>query len=279
MTPTVLDTTTTENHGKRKRKDSNSELDGSHRNTKLHPRNNGPAQEAVAVKEPEVLCTSPNRGSMLPNYPRNRDEIYIDQKENAQCEPQVPADAEGRAASGLEEAHVAPGSRPSVDASTQVSNTESGASDAAWLRSRTSRLLDLVNDDETLMSKVSNLDNREPDSQIESPAPPISDTSNQTKGQISKENLSGETLQGNIEGFGSNYGRLFIRNLPYTATEEYLREFFDSYKFGSIEEVRPLSHAVTTCCLRVYDECSDRDNLCRAHDVTRKSILVDAFQV
>ena len=53
----------------------------------------------------------------------------------------------------LEEVHVARSPCASLDASAQVLNTDE-ASDAAWLRSRTSRLLDSVNDDDILMSKV-----------------------------------------------------------------------------------------------------------------------------
>ena len=257
----MLDTTATENHRKRKRKDSNSELDGSLRNVELVSRNNGRAQEGVAVGEPEVHCSSPNPGSVLPKCTRNGDESYSNGKENVQCELQASEKAEGRTALELEEAHVAPGPSVSVDASAQVLNTDSEASDAAWLRSRTSRLLDLVNDDEILISKVPTLDNCGRVSHIESPAPLVSNTSTQIETRTSKENLYDETLLGQqSEGTGSNYVRLFIRNLPYTTTEEDLHEFLDSYKFGSIEEVRPLSHAATTCYLRVCDECSDRDN-------------------
>ncbi len=69
-------------------------------------------------------------------------------------------------------------------------------------------------------------------------------------------------------------GRLFIRNLPYTATDYDIRRHFEQLGCGQLEEV------ITTVSLSiiqaivlhmVYDEHPDRDNLCiHACDVTQE---------
>lgn len=56
-------------------------------------------------------------------------------------------------------------------------------------------------------------------------------------------------------------GRLFLRNLSYTATEEDLTKHFET--FGNLESVSaPTSLNVEHC----HDEYCDRDNLCTAYD-------------
>ena len=280
MTSTVQDATASENPRKRKRKASNSEIGRSIRHLEPSSRDRSWIPEAATVGESNSPCSSLYRGSALQHCAQKGSGDHVSQNQGVQSERRASLEAEDQGISGLAEAHVALGPGHSVDASAKLKDTEPAASDAAWLRSRKNRLLDLVDADETLMPKASGLDGGEHHSRIESPAPPVLDTSTQTEAQPSRESTSDEALKGpKIERNGLESGRLFIRNLPYTTTEKELREFFDFHNYGSIEEVRPSPNCVvlSSCCVR--DEHPDRDSLCLANDVTRKSNLVDASQV
>lgn len=113
-----------------------------------------------------------------------------------------------------------------------------GATDDEWLRSRTNRLLDLVDPDDPHFASQ-----RVPavESQHQIPAAPKSGPNEETR-----ENhipvleapdprpaavQDGETAADVIE----RTSRLFVRNLPYTATEDDLRAHFGTY--GHLEEV------------------------------------------
>jgi hypothetical protein len=143
----------------------------------------------------------------------------------------------------------------------------SGLDDDDWLRSRTSRLLDLVDPDEIPI----------PTAPISMDGPAIVqeeasalDLDPPQEADLEKENEA-ETLDPEIEKIRVN-GRLFVRNLPYSATEDDLRKHFESY--GNLEEVRVHSHRFD---LLFCDEYPDRDSLCsRACDVNWTKILVDA---
>ena len=116
---------------------------------------------------------------------------------------------------------------------------EPPASDADWVRSRTSRLLGLLDDDEVqeppskmVIQEDQNLSDDkdtlsqvsmkvpEPDSQVDHEAP-------QTVA-VQSENIANEDLT-------PQYRRIFIRNLAYDVTELDLREHFG--KYGPLEEV------------------------------------------
>ncbi len=107
-------------------------------------------------------------------------------------------------------------------------------SDADWLRSRTSRLLGLIDDDgvqpATLredaptgkagLCEVAELVKEGT----------MSDASVQTDEEVEVE---GAVLEDDIAGSG----RLFVRNITYTTTEEDLRKHFEDQGYGIIEEV------------------------------------------
>jgi multiple RNA-binding domain-containing protein 1 len=106
------------------------------------------------------------------------------------------------------------------------------ATDDDWMRSRTNRLLDLMDPTDiaagTVHVEVMN-------------APMVDSTTNVPKSVESPvvevdADIEEEKPDPIIEAIKSN-GRLFVRNLPYTATEQDLREHFQQY--GSLEEVRP----------------------------------------
>ena len=114
----------------------------------------------------------------------------------------------------------------------QVVNPE--ASDADWLRTRTSRMLGLVDDGEK-----SELSEVEPVKGKPDPAPKAaSDAGSQTDEDLHevapKRVVDRPTANPDIETKTDEH-RLFVRNISYQSTEDDLRDYFSS--FGAIEEV------------------------------------------
>ncbi|KAL8630021.1 hypothetical protein Q9189_004273 [Teloschistes chrysophthalmus] len=132
-----------------------------------------------------------------------------------------------------------PGS--TADVETRVHTGEPAATDDDWLRSRTSRLLGLIDDDEedlpthkvavdavkAQQSEALDVNNKE--AGLQSPS------ANARPNSENVQPAEPETLQN--EATATTANRLFIRNLPYTATEDDLQQFFESQGRGHIEEV------------------------------------------
>ncbi len=127
-------------------------------------------------------------------------------------------------------------------------------SDADWLRSRTSRLLGLLDEDEEdrYMSKQNDEDvSKSPIQQT------MDDEPRQASEAVSNEALNPEHQQDDTTPVNADEQairkskRLFLRNLPYSVTEDDLREQFE--RFGGLEEVSPLS-AFTLCFSSVHDD-------------------------
>lgn len=125
-----------------------------------------------------------------------------------------------------------------------VPPAEPAASDADWARSRTSRLLGLLDDDEELGDNTGSRDQESSASENEDkmkkgvalkgpvhsiPTPPGDDVEDQDASDP-PPNLDIEAVRSSM--------RLFVRNLPYDVKSEDLEELFDSS--GNLEEV---SHA------------------------------------
>ena len=117
-------------------------------------------------------------------------------------------------------------------------------SDADWLRSRTSRLLGLMDDhDVQIMAPPEDAPAEKSDL---SDVPElvkdhkVFDASIQTDEDVDVERaiLENETVDN---------GRLFVRNLTYTITEEDLRKHFEDRGYGAIEEVRPSLYVHNIC--------------------------------
>ncbi|KAH6669451.1 hypothetical protein B0J14DRAFT_119915 [Halenospora varia] len=128
---------------------------------------------------------------------------------------------------------------PTVD--EPIANDEpmvdiNAATDDDWLRRRTNRLLDLMDPDEIAANAQSQTnadtavvaETHEVEPEFEGFAEEPS-----TKDAIPEEEEE-EKPDPIIEAISTN-GRLFVRNLPYTATEEDLRSHFE--KYGALEEV------------------------------------------
>ncbi|RYO85221.1 hypothetical protein DL764_009206 [Monosporascus ibericus] len=126
------------------------------------------------------------------------------------------------------------------------------ATDDDWLRSRTNRLLDLVDDDDNLPPAAP--------SQPVQVAPPARDYggSDMTDGiedearpepmeiEALPEAKSKDSKDETLDSLRKT-SRLFIRNLPYSAEEEDVRKHFEQY--GSLEEGR-LLHALPAAAKR-----------------------------
>ena len=117
------------------------------------------------------------------------------------------------------------------------------ASDADWLRSRTSRLLGLIDDDDAIGQNMMS-DKGEAHRAASPPNPEHLDTETEfdasAQANEGSNNVDGISLvsppDSGEEGAIST-GRLFVRNLAYTATEEELRQHFERGAYGTIEEV------------------------------------------
>jgi multiple RNA-binding domain-containing protein 1 len=142
------------------------------------------------------------------------------------------------------------------------------ATDDDWLRSRTNRLLDLMDPEEITAGPVNttskdvaivagNAETGDPD------IPVVEDVPEKEKTEQDRT----------LEAISAN-GRLFVRNLPYSASEEELRKHFEP--FGSLEEVRiNFLRFLPFACF--HDEYPDRDSLYfQVCDVNWTKILVDA---
>lgn len=117
--------------------------------------------------------------------------------------------------------------------------TQLAQSDADWLRSRTSRLLGLLDEDEEERYMSKQNDENVSKSPIQQT---VHDEPQQTSEIASNETPSPEKHQGNTTPVNADEQairkskRLFLRNLPYSVTEDDVREQFES--FGGLEEVR-----------------------------------------
>lgn len=125
-----------------------------------------------------------------------------------------------------------------VDASNEPAATTAPATDDEWMRNRTNRLLDLVDDDDISPELLapSQPKRQEPQKLQTEPAAPLAQPSTEGDGEsepIPEPQVSNakDTLQTIRES-----RRLFLRNIAYTATEDDLKAYLEP--FGGIEEVR-----------------------------------------
>jgi multiple RNA-binding domain-containing protein 1 len=125
--------------------------------------------------------------------------------------------------------------RPTEDDEAVVAPAAPDATDDDWLRSRTNRLLDLVDlEDLVVHSRV--------EASVSANANDVAETTTVEPVTNEEPSIEEEEFEGFedekpdpvIEAIKSN-GRLFVRNLPYTASEEDLREHFETY--GTLDEV------------------------------------------
>lgn len=131
---------------------------------------------------------------------------------------------------------------PIVDEVLQLPFCAPSPSDEDWLRSHTSRLLDLAKDDDALVSRIE----LGQDAEKAAERADISESSVNTKFkdpsvQADEEFESGASTSVKLldprNDTSNTSGRLFVRNLSYTATEEDLKRHLESNGPTSIIEV------------------------------------------
>ena len=198
---------------------------------------------------------------------KRKKEQQIREKFKLPSEPPAPAHASGENAR-TNSIDGYPSSKDTQEPSIELPTL----SDADWLRSRTSRLFGLPGGDH-----VQNAALLEDSSTGKAGLPElpelvkggsVSDSDVQTQDELEVEGPE-------VEIEPSANGRLFVRNLAYTITEEDLRKYFEDQHLGSVEEVSSRATDSILFQSNSGDEYPDRDSLCNACDVTRKNILVD----
>ncbi|KAL6889274.1 RNA-binding domain-containing protein [Trichoderma longibrachiatum] len=147
---------------------------------------------------------------------------------------------------------------------------DAGATDDDWLRSRTNRLLDLLDPDDlprpaepAVEAETVVRDDREDDAAPPSPRDAAEEDAPKEAEDKGADAPGADDAVATI----SRTSRLFVRNLPYTTTEEDLHEEFG--KFGTLQEV----HLPTSAsgvgkgfALVLFDNPSDAVNAFQALD-------------
>jgi multiple RNA-binding domain-containing protein 1 len=129
--------------------------------------------------------------------------------------------------------------------------TDPAATDDDWVRSRTNRLLDLVDPTDVAVFPVSK-DGQQTSSPIDDPIPAISNKILAEDEHISKDDVDDEIPSDkpdNTEEVIRASGRLFVRNLPFTATEEDISRHFETY--GPLEEVIAFSRIILNFMMNI----------------------------
>ena len=168
------------------------------------------------------------------------EDLAYSQRKRAKVDDPAEAShaSNGVADAATEQAHVQP--EPMVvedgqDAPAASENRAQPVSDSDWLRSKTSRLLGLLDEEE--QAEFDSRPPERPTSPVKAPtAPkpePIMNGAPQNKGEAEEPEQAPEQ-DANIDLI-RNSARLFVRNLPYDTTEADLEPTFVS--FGRIEEV------------------------------------------
>jgi len=138
-------------------------------------------------------------------------------------------------------------------------------SDADWLRSRTNRVLDLVDDHEAPPRDVDMVD-AEKTEVVEAAPDVVEQPQTPTREEVDAISLE--------EGKIRETGRLFLRNLHYDVTEDDLREHFSTY--GAIDEVRLFAFFANFLAM-MNIQIGTTDAF--AYEVTWENILVDVSLV
>lgn len=139
---------------------------------------------------------------------------------------------------------------PAIGAAETQPSVGLDATDDDWLRSHTSRVLDLVNPEDMVVDE--GVPTTSKAVQTTTAAEPSTSTVDVAMDDVDK--LISENAGAVTEVAGSTdatmdaireSGRLFVRNLPYTATEDDLRVHFE--KYGALKEV-----CITPCLISLH---------------------------
>ncbi len=148
-------------------------------------------------------------------------------------EQQLPFDAVQEDTESSPGAEIAPPARD-PEATT--------ITDDDWLRSRTSRLLGLVDDDGPALENTRTSERR---SKGEASGADRRRSSSETSdagmqvdaGLVEQADTEARSAELEMSGTTTATGRLFVRNLPYAVTDQQLRHHFEQLGWGQLEEV------------------------------------------
>lgn len=134
---------------------------------------------------------------------------------------------------------------PPAELARDVPQLSADATDDDWLRSRTSRLLDLVDpDDPKFFTRPPPSAPAATPAVVPSSAPPDDDSADAT-GRGDGTPAQPENAQDAVKSVEKTR-RLFLRNLSYKVTEDDIRDHFS--KFGTLEEVGISHFLCIPCC-------------------------------
>ncbi|KAK2027203.1 RNA recognition domain-containing protein [Colletotrichum zoysiae] len=196
--------------------------------------------DPVAAKEQKKLLQdgeSDDEYEAIPSRPEKRQMRELPKGEQGSMPTPEKDEVMPDAAPVPESAEDVPQEQPPVPP-TNVATT-----DDDWLRARTNRLLDLVDDDEVLQPPAQQVEGETvghtPAEQQKQPAKASElPTSGETEGGAAAENapaLSGKVEENDALAIIKRNARLFVRNLPFSANEEDLSTHFGQY--GELQEV------------------------------------------
>ncbi|KAK2060773.1 RNA recognition domain-containing protein [Colletotrichum caudatum] len=196
--------------------------------------------DPVAAKEQKMLLQdgeSDDEYEAIPSRPEKRQMRGLPKGEQDSISTPEKDEVMPDAAPVPESTEDVPQEQPPVPP-TNVSTT-----DDDWLRARTNRLLDLVDDDEVLQPPTQQVEGETvghtPAEQQKQPAKAAEvPTSGETEGGAAAENapaLSGKVEENDALATIKRNARLFVRNLPFSANEEDLSTHFGQY--GELQEV------------------------------------------
>lgn len=166
-----------------------------------------------------------------------------------------------------------------VDEPSEAVATAAPATDDEWLRNRTNRLLDLVDDDDISPDTIAparseQQEQRRP--QTEAAPPPSLPSAEDDEEPQPKPEPQATGGKDTLETIRESR-RLFLRNIAYTATEDDLKAYLEP--FGDIEEVRTLTFFFAQFSFS-HDEplIGTAYTLWVFDDIPGASILVDALE-
>ncbi|KAJ6442958.1 multiple RNA-binding domain-containing protein 1 [Purpureocillium lavendulum] len=178
-------------------------------------------EQIPARKEKSRRTVSPTRAHRVAHPPPPRDDKAPDP---------VLADDAQEAAEPAEQ----------VKGGGEAAATE--ATDDDWLRSRTNRLLDLVDPDDLAAQQAPGAEEEPPERDTDERRD-RSHSSDEVTHDVAEDATAVEELatgDSAVEAI-SKTSRLFVRNLPFSATEDDIRDEFE--KFGSLQEVHVPTNA------------------------------------
>ncbi|KAF4976973.1 hypothetical protein FZEAL_6444 [Fusarium zealandicum] len=200
---------------------------------------------AVAVPEEE----SDDEYEQIPT--RREKQRRIDPPEQLHASVSLPSQLkEANVDSDIQPASALQTTESSETKQTDLEQPAVAAADDDWLRSRTNRLLDLVDPDDlertrTQGPSLNETGHAEGGNIVKSSHANHPATDDVAIKEIAVETSGGEPAQDSSLDAIRQTSRLFVRNLPYSATQDDLRESFE--QFGTLEEVHlPVSNSGTS---------------------------------